>query len=64
MSEEDFTITRADKIAALKREIALRKTVYPRRVEEGKMTPNKAAHEIVVMQAILHDYIGPADGTA
>ena len=52
-------ITRADKIAALKREIALRKNVYGKRIAAGSMTPEKASYEIAVMEAILHDYIGP-----
>ena len=52
-------ITRADKIAALKREIALRKNVYPLRIKLRKMSQEKADQEIAVMEAILHDYIGP-----
>ena len=52
-------ITRADKISALKREIALRKSVFPRRIKMDLMTQEKADHEIAVMVAILHDYIGP-----
>ena len=52
-------ITRDEKIAALKREIALRKNVFPKRIERQVMTQEKANHEIAVMEAILHDYIGP-----
>jgi hypothetical protein len=52
-------ITRGDKIAALKREIALRKVVFPPRVKAGRMPEKKADFEIAVMEAILHDYIGP-----
>lgn len=52
-------ITRTDKIAALKREIALRKIVFPKRIKMHLMTPEKAGQEIAVMEAILHDYIGP-----
>ena len=52
-------ITRTDKIAALKREIALRKIVFPKRIKMHLMTPEKADQEIAVMVAILHDYIGP-----
>jgi hypothetical protein len=51
-------ITRDDKISALKREVALRKSVFPRRIKMDLMTPEKADHEIAVMEAILHDYIG------
>ena len=52
-------IRRDDKIAALKREIALRKNVFPKRIERQVMTQEKADHEIAVMVAILYDYIGP-----
>ena len=52
-------ITRDHKIAALKREIALRKNVYPGRITAYRMTEEKAKHEIEVMEAILRDYIGP-----
>ncbi len=57
-------ITRDDKIAALKREIALRKSVYPKRIKVHLMTPEKADQEIAVMVAILHDYIGPEPSQA
>jgi hypothetical protein len=52
-------ITRADKIAAIRREIALRKNVYPKRISIGKMSLDKANREIEVMEAVLRDYIGP-----
>jgi hypothetical protein len=45
-----------DKIKALKREIALRKRVYPLRVRAKLMQLATADHEIAVMQAILEDY--------
>ena len=48
-----------EKIAALKREIALRRIVFPGRVANGKMSAEKAKHEIEVMEAILRDYDGP-----
>ena len=57
-------IMRDDKIAALKREIALRKNVFPKRIERQVMTQEKADHEIAVMEAILHDYIGPEPSQA
>ena len=52
-------VTHTDKIAAIKREIALRKNVYPRRIQMERMTEEKAKHEIEIMEAILQDYIGP-----
>lgn len=55
------TITTEDKIAALKREIAMRMVVYPGRVSQGKMKQDKADFEIRVMQEILADYRGVND---
>jgi hypothetical protein len=49
-------ITTADKLACAKRELAMRKNVYPRFVEQNKMSPGKAAHEIAAMEAIVRDY--------
>jgi hypothetical protein len=45
-----------DKIKALKREIALRKRVYPRRVQTHQMSQAAADWEVEVMQSILDDY--------
>jgi hypothetical protein len=49
-------ITTADKLACAKRELAMRKNVYPRFVEQNKMSAGKAAHEIAAMEAIARDY--------
>jgi hypothetical protein len=51
-------ITNEQKIAALRREIALRRNVYKIRIERGKMPKEAAAHEIAVMEAVLADYQG------
>jgi len=51
-----MAITVHDKIKSLRRELAMRFRVYPRRVADGKMTQAEADHEIAVAQAILHDY--------
>ena len=40
-------------IAAVKREIGYREYVYPRRVSEGKMTREKADHELRMMVQVL-----------
>ena len=48
--------TRDQKIAALRREIALRQAVFPGRVRIGKMKQADADREIAVMEAILADY--------
>jgi len=50
------TFTHDQKIEALRREIRLRKWVYPKRVRAGKISQAEAAYEIGVMQAILDDY--------
>ena len=53
MSEEATT---AEKIACLKREVAMRERNYPRWVENKRMRQDQADREIRVMKAILHDY--------
>jgi hypothetical protein len=44
------------KIRVLRREIAMRRSIYPSRVSHGKMTQVEAEFEIDVMEAILKDY--------
>lgn len=51
-----FAITDADKLKCAQRELALRRNVYPRWVEKGKISAGKAEWEIAVMQAIVADY--------
>lgn len=49
-----FTIT--EKRKAAERESALRKRVYPRWVESGKMMQGQAHLQIALMDAIAADY--------
>ena len=42
-----------DQIRCVKREIGMRKRVYPRWVESKKMTEAKSAEEIASMEAVL-----------
>jgi cytochrome c556 len=42
-----------EQIAAVKREIALRKQVYKRQVESGRLSEGKADYEIGAMEAVL-----------
>jgi hypothetical protein len=49
-------ITKEDKIKCLRRELALRTHVYPRWIEKGQMTKEKAAREIELIRAIISDY--------
>ena len=57
---EDAVITHDQKIACLKREIALRRNVYRRRIAGKLMSQEDADHEMAVMVAILADYEGGA----
>lgn len=50
------TVTTAEKLRAVQRELALRKNVYPRFVANGKITQQQADHETLVMSAIIADY--------
>ena len=43
----------AQQIACVKREIAMRERVYPRRVADGKMKQQDADREIEAMRAVL-----------
>ena len=45
--------TLEEQISCVTREIALRERVYPRWVEGGRMTKQKADHEIASMKAAL-----------
>lgn len=49
-------ITTADKLACALRELAMRENLYPRWIEQKKMSAGKAAHEIACMEAIAADY--------
>jgi hypothetical protein len=53
-----FPITDADKLACIEREIKFRIYVYPRRIDNGTMSQDKAEREIAIMKAILEDYKG------
>ena len=48
--------TDRDKLKAVEREIALRKSAYPRFVEKGKLKQEVADREVAVMEAIAQDY--------
>jgi len=48
----------ADQIACVERELRQRARVYPRLVEGGRMTPNKARQETATMQAVLETLQG------
>lgn len=48
-----MTISLEDMITAVRRELALRKNVYRRRVAEGRMKPEEAAREYATMLAVM-----------
>jgi len=47
------TFSLADQIAELKRELALRRRVYPRWVENGKLSYEMSTHRMGAMQAAV-----------
>jgi hypothetical protein len=58
-----MTISLADQIKSVEREIAMRKGVYPRRIADKKMSQTKADHEIAAMEAVLGTLRGVAERT-
>lgn len=49
-------ITIADKRREAERELAMRRRVYPRMVETGRIKKHEAERQIAVMEAIAEDY--------
>jgi hypothetical protein len=49
-------ITDIDKWACAKREVQMRRRVYPRWVTEGRITQMEADRQIAIMQAIEDEY--------
>jgi hypothetical protein len=49
-------ISNLDKLKCAQRELALRRSVYQKRVTGGLMTQAKVDHEIAAMAAIVDDY--------
>jgi hypothetical protein len=56
------TFSAAEKHKALIREIGFRRTVYPRRVQAGKMTQAQADKQLAIFEAIAADYAELAEG--
>lgn len=57
-----MTISLDDQIKAVQREIGMRKRVYPRWVENGKMTQITADKEMAAMEAVLETLKKVVDG--
>lgn len=51
-----FGISVDEKLACIRRELSLRRHVYPRRIAEQKMSQRLADREISTMEAIEKDY--------
>jgi hypothetical protein len=50
------TITDRDKLRCIERELAMRRSLYPKWVGSGKMTAAVAERETAIMAAIAEDY--------
>jgi len=48
-------MTNQDKLDAVERELGLRRRVYPRMVDSGKMSADFAANQIAIFDAIAAD---------
>jgi len=56
--QTNSTFSRSEKLAAVAREIALRRRNYPKWVASGKMNATAAEREIAIMIEIAKDYGG------
>lgn len=54
MTVRDFSV--AAKYRECKREVAMRRKVYPGLIARGKLTERMAAEQIAIMEAIAADY--------
>lgn len=43
----------SDQLACARRELALRRSVYPKWIDSGRLSRDKAAHEIECMESIV-----------
>jgi len=55
------SFTNRQKADEAKREVAMRKRVYPRRVEEGRMTQADCDRQIAIMADMQADYAAKAE---
>jgi hypothetical protein len=52
----DRIITAQEKLDCARRELAMRRRVYPRWVENQRMSQKQSEKEIAIMEAIVADY--------
>jgi len=57
----NMMFTAAQKLACAKRELTMRRRVYPNWVNQGRMTQEEANHEVAVMADIVEDYRAKAE---
>lgn len=60
MSVPSETFTTIEKLEAVRRELKLRRAVYPRLVQTGRMTAEAMRTEIAIFEAITADYTARA----
>lgn len=58
-----MNFTDQDKLECSKRELEMRRRVYPKWVESGRMSAGRAEHEIACMAAIARDYAAKLEPT-
>lgn len=52
-----MNISSARKLQCIEREIGMRKRIYPRFVEKGKISKDFAEEEMAVLESIRNDYM-------
>lgn len=62
MGEHDQKFTAEEKRDCARREVKLRRRVYPRRIDNGHMTQALADKQIALMEEIAADYEESAAG--
>ena len=55
-------VMQADKVAELERELQVRRRVYPRWIQTGKLSRELAHRRIITLEAILNDYRSKGPG--
>lgn len=56
-----MTFSKAEKLAEIAREIALRRSVYPNLVASGRLKQERADRQIAIFLEIAKDYGGHGD---
>lgn len=56
MSDQARPYSASEKLACIERELRMRRSVYPGWVPIGRMSKERAAQEVRIMEAIAADY--------